>query len=300
MTRVSVIIPTHGRRQALRECLESIMVDIFTSPSVQLGAGDGIQVEVIVVDDGGNPPAEVPTGVTLIRQLHQGAAAARNRGVQHSTGDIVVFLDDDSKIPKGWFVHGVTWLTNRPNLHGMAGAVTNPRNSGPAAVINQAIIDEFRRQSLMENKRVPFSTTNNLWIRQSAVKQGLWFDERFPAAGGEDRAYLLLAERLGMDIGLNFDLPVTHLHPETFRGFVRQQAQYGRGAQLVRRYCTGGNVEFSPPTVATMLARVVLHHPEHIHWLALSQLAVMWGRVCESTSPTRLPQPVTSRSSKVR
>lgn len=277
MMPISIVIPTFCRPESLAECLQSVLSDADRSPAVS--------VEIIVVDDGGCPPARVDRGIQLIRQSNQGAAAARNRGVERSTGEVIVFLDDDSVVPIGWLEHGVTWLQSRPHLDGMAGAVINRPNSGPGATINQAIIDGFRFQSFVDNKTAPFSTTNNLWIRRAAMSRGLLFDERFFAAGGEDRAYLMLAQRLGLRIGIDSDLPVYHDHPASLRGFIRQQTQYGRGAQQLRRTQNEGGVEFSKATVAKILARTTLHHPEHMPWLVLSQLAVTYGRFCEWMSP---------------
>jgi len=55
-------------------------------------------VEIIVVDDGSPVTPVVPEGVTLLVQEDQGfrAAAARNLGAAHASGDILCFLDADT------------------------------------------------------------------------------------------------------------------------------------------------------------------------------------------------------------
>jgi glycosyltransferase involved in cell wall biosynthesis len=91
---VSVIIPTYNRAQMLREALDSVR-----RQTVQ-------DVEIVVIDDGSSDDtAEVvqsygPT-VVLLRQTHQGVAAARNLGIQRSRASLVAFLDsDDLWLPK--------------------------------------------------------------------------------------------------------------------------------------------------------------------------------------------------------
>lgn len=89
--RVSVIIPTYNRPDLLRRVLSSIARQ-------SLAARD---YEVLVADDGSNPPltlsdvATVPFHLAVLQQQHQGPTAARNLAAGHSRGDVLVFLDDD-------------------------------------------------------------------------------------------------------------------------------------------------------------------------------------------------------------
>lgn len=91
MQRISVIIPTLNRPELLRATLASLMA--------QTRAAD----EVIVVDDGSQPPieeaalqAEFGTFIKVLRnEGSQGLAWARNQGVMAATGDYVAHLDDD-------------------------------------------------------------------------------------------------------------------------------------------------------------------------------------------------------------
>ena len=63
---------------------------------------EGALVEVCVVDDGSEPPVELPADlaaderVTLIRfETTRGPAAARNAGLAATGAELVAFLDDD-------------------------------------------------------------------------------------------------------------------------------------------------------------------------------------------------------------
>jgi GT2 family glycosyltransferase len=65
----------------------------------QLAAGDDL--EVLVVDDGSRDDTRGVAGgawpftVKYLRQANQGATAARNAGAKESTGEVLVFADDD-------------------------------------------------------------------------------------------------------------------------------------------------------------------------------------------------------------
>lgn len=98
--RVSVVVPTYDSRTSLELCLLSLAhqrVDAEHS------------VEVVVVDDGSTDGTDrmvaglgaSPTVryVYVPRTAASGRSSARNRGVEESTGDLIVFLDADQVVP---------------------------------------------------------------------------------------------------------------------------------------------------------------------------------------------------------
>lgn len=88
---MSVIIATNRGGPFLADALCS--VESQTYPNV----------ETVLVDDGTHTPEEVAAtaaafpSVRLIRQANAGASVARNAGVAHTTGQFIVFLDDDDR-----------------------------------------------------------------------------------------------------------------------------------------------------------------------------------------------------------
>jgi GT2 family glycosyltransferase len=89
---VSAIIATHNRAELVSEALDSIFA--------QQGLGKQFDVEVVVVDDAStdNTPQVVARypEVRFIRfAVNRGQAAARNAGINSSSGTYVAFLDDD-------------------------------------------------------------------------------------------------------------------------------------------------------------------------------------------------------------
>ena len=88
---VSVVIPTHDRRDLLADALRGV-----------LEQSGGVDLEVLVVDDGSSDgSAEMVRGLRepRIRLLHHeaaaGVSAARNRGIAEADGEWVALLDDD-------------------------------------------------------------------------------------------------------------------------------------------------------------------------------------------------------------
>ncbi|MCF7688804.1 MAG: glycosyltransferase family 2 protein [Cephaloticoccus sp.] len=85
-----MVIPVYNRGELIRYTLESVR-----------RASDGLNVEVIIVDDGSTEPASDSIGrlgyqpEKIIRQKNQGLLFARLTGLSHATGSHVLFLDSD-------------------------------------------------------------------------------------------------------------------------------------------------------------------------------------------------------------
>ncbi len=97
--RVSVVIATYGRPDALDTTLEALR-------AVRHEPGS---LEIVVVDDGspGERAAEVArrhaaaadVPIHLVRQENKGVSEARNRGAREARGELLVFLSDDLVVP---------------------------------------------------------------------------------------------------------------------------------------------------------------------------------------------------------
>lgn len=93
---VSIIVATYDRPQDLKNCLDALMNLRSTR-----------QKEIIVVDN--NPESGLTSrvvksypGVILIKERRKGSSYARNTGIIQSTGDIVIFIDDDVTVTPEW------------------------------------------------------------------------------------------------------------------------------------------------------------------------------------------------------
>jgi glycosyltransferase involved in cell wall biosynthesis len=89
---LSVIVPSHNRRELLRSCLESF--ERQTAPAETF--------EVVVVLDGSTDgTAEMLSSLApsfsmiVLTQPRAGASAARNAGAIDATGRVLLFIDDD-------------------------------------------------------------------------------------------------------------------------------------------------------------------------------------------------------------
>ncbi len=103
---VSVIIPVYNGDRYIAQAIESILAQTYTN------------YEIIVIDDGStdNTRDRLQPYWHQIRyfyQENQGVAAARNRGISESNGELVAFLDqDDFFLPHKLEVQVAGWDAN--------------------------------------------------------------------------------------------------------------------------------------------------------------------------------------------
>jgi len=97
----SVVVPTYNRRASLLRLLDSL--DRQTLPADRF--------EVIVVDNNSHDDTVVRVAawastararLRCISEPRQGAALARNRGIDESAAPIVAFIDDDAEAEPAW------------------------------------------------------------------------------------------------------------------------------------------------------------------------------------------------------
>ena len=102
---VSVIVPAYNAKPYIEQTLDSLLNQSYPN------------LEIIVVDDGSRDGTALCVEVMarnhphirLIRQSNQGVAAARNRGIEESRGELIAPIDADDI----WFPDAVTKLVNR-------------------------------------------------------------------------------------------------------------------------------------------------------------------------------------------
>lgn len=207
--RASVVVPTRGRPELLRECVAALEAQTLA-------------VEVVVVED----------------EEGRGPAWARNEGVRRARGEVICFTDDDCRPSAGWaealtapLSNDVGWVATGPVLMGQ-GATAADRAW-------EAIVGYLQQRAPTPGTTSPgFAITANLAARRELLEE-LPFDESFPVAAGEDRDWGERAARAGAAVQFIPSAIVLHRSGMRVWDFLRQQYRYGQGATRYRRAVTG-------------------------------------------------------------
>lgn len=91
MSQIGIIVPVYNVEHYLKKCIDSIR-----NQDLQC-------FELILIDDGSTDKsgkicdeyAEQNENIKVIHTVHQGVAAARNRGIEESNGEYIAFVDSD-------------------------------------------------------------------------------------------------------------------------------------------------------------------------------------------------------------
>lgn len=97
--KISVIIPVYNCREFLDDCLKSVTNQTYHN------------LEIILVDDGSTDGSDLlcdgwkatDDRVRVFHQENQGVSAARNRGLELATGDVLSFIDADDTLDQDMY-----------------------------------------------------------------------------------------------------------------------------------------------------------------------------------------------------
>lgn len=223
---ISVIIPTYGREEILRETLASVLQQDYP------------RYEVLVIDQTAQHQPETQAfldelaaaqKIRLFQVNWASLPGARNYGVRRSSGDVVLFLDDDVQLPAGFLTaHGRNYL-ERPEVGAVAGRVFDRMKLAESA--SGLTIDYLPPQAMdpgiawyyidlvhtCKPQQVLTARGCNMSFRRSVFEQhNIWFDERFRgSAVREESDFCLRIRQTGMQIWYDPEANLVHLGEET-------------------------------------------------------------------------------------
>ena len=233
--RFTVIVPTFERPTPLAACVKALRA--LDRP--------GGTLEIVIVNDGGRPPAaevvsaagDATLSLRVVDQRNAGPASARNRGAAEARGACLAFTDDDCLPDRGWLTAFDAALRAAPDAL-VGGRTVNAFPDSVFADTSQRLAD-FVSSHFDGGAAGRFFTSNNLAVARDVFLAAGGFDTTFPFSAGEDRELGDRWSAQGRPSVAAPDAIVRHAHHLSARGFLRQHFTYGRGAVAFRRVRAG-------------------------------------------------------------
>lgn len=236
---ISVIIPTYNRLPILQKSLAALERQKFTE-NTDTDNTDNVNnkidgYEIVLVDDGSTDQTldwietnklELPH-LKLLKQNHQGAAAARNLGVINALGDTVVFIDSDLVVTDSFLQSHADALARGEQEQ------MSDRLFTYGAVINTNNFEEPTAEpyKITDFSAAYFATGNVAIARKWLEKAGL-FDQGFKLYGWEDLELGVRLKKLDLKLIKCPQAMGYHWHPafdlEQIPKMIEQEIQRGK------------------------------------------------------------------------
>lgn len=229
---VSVVLPSRNRRVKLAMVLEGLRRQDYPDE----------RVEAVVILDGSDDDSgdhvrstEMPFALRLIEQENRGLAATRNRGAHESSGDVVVFLDDDTVPEPGFLAAHAAAHASSPDDHLVLGYYPAVPSTDTlwAQVLRTWWEDHFRRKRESGHvwTYVDFAGGNASFTRRLFVEtEG--FDEEFRGRR-EDWEYAVRLLARGIRFAYHPEAVSYHHFDTSLATGLRHERQHARDDVLL-------------------------------------------------------------------
>jgi GT2 family glycosyltransferase len=188
---LSIIIPTFRRKESLQRLLQRLMAQRDIGP------------EIIVVDQ--NPEGfldgVLPDGVVKhVRLPEPNASRARNKGFQVSSGEAILFIDDDLIPEDNFCARGLEVLEKFPAIGCFSPLVYNAEGKGLA--LSQAAL----------KKIAPLPDDPSIFSMTDTISAAIFFRREYFARTGGFDPFLFEFARTAEDQEFFLRMKARHLH----------------------------------------------------------------------------------------
>jgi len=225
MCRYSLIIPSYNDAQSLKNCLESLKTLDYPKEDF----------EIIVVDnnssDNTKEIAEQHPEAIYLNEEKRGASFARNKGITHAQGNILIFLDSDTQVSEKW----LRYITEpfKDEKVGAVGGAIYPLDDKNfiSQYLGVSLFMRYHRYGKM--RKIKGYPSCNLAVRKELIAKG--FDTVLFTTYGEDKDICYRILKKGFNIIFQPDAIIYHHHPTKFSDFFKLLIKSSEGRAAFRR-----------------------------------------------------------------
>ena len=212
---LSIVVPAYNAASTLAACLLALSCQQI-----------GDNYEIILVDDGSTDSTlriaqTYAPDVTLLRQPHRGAAAARNAGIRAARGDIILFTDADCEPVPTWASPLVDAI--RSGADGAKGTYRTRQRSLVARFVQAEYESKYRR--MQGRTRIDFIDTYSAAYRRDVLVQAGGFNENLPV--DEDQELSFRLSKAGRTLVYVPQAVVYHHHVTSLLSYARRKFRIG-------------------------------------------------------------------------
>lgn len=226
---VSVIIPVYNDPEGIETTLDSLLDQTYDRYEI-------VGVDNNSTDETSDVLKRMSTAhPTLISQCEettiQSSYAARNTGIQHADGELLLFIDADMWVAEHWIEKMVAAVVS-DNYDYLGCNVELVTTDQPTVWERYQQALAFPVESYLEREQ--FAPTCALAVRREVFEQVGRFDDRLESSG--DKEFGQRVHRAGLKQGYAADVTVYHPARDSWTGMCAKALRIGRGRTQMRRY----------------------------------------------------------------
>jgi GT2 family glycosyltransferase len=232
---VSVLIPTHQRREALRTVLESLAEQSVEPDSYE------VVVSLDACNDGTAEMVdalEVPYRLRRVAPRARGRAAACNAALAAARGEVVIVLDDDMRVVPGFVERHRSHHPpgSRRCVLGAVPVELGEGSSHAARYVKDKFDLHLSRLSDPAHLALPRSFyTGNASLRAEVLREVGGFDESFGIYGNEDVELSLRLRKAGVELAYDPEALAFQEYGKDLGGLQRDTQEKGRTTVVLAR-----------------------------------------------------------------
>lgn len=228
--RLSVVIPTYQRRDALLRLLASLRSQTYSAEAYDV---------IAAVDGSTDGTADAARGfaapyvISVLEGPNRGRAGACNAGIRAARGAVIVLLDDDMEASPG-LLAAHAQAHDGPARRAVVGAAPIMADAASPPFVRY-MANGFR--SRLERLAQPGYQlgfrdvyTGNFSARRDVLLAVGGFDEAFRVYGHEDYELALRLQGAGVELAYSADARAHQHYDKTFAAFARDGIARGRTA----------------------------------------------------------------------
>jgi succinoglycan biosynthesis protein ExoA len=231
LATISVIVPVRNEERFIERTLDYLLAQDRTQLALEIRVVDGEStdrtVEIVRRMAGRHPEIELHTNPRRM------SSAARNIGIRHSTGDIVLIIDGHCELHDPQHLRKLmdAFQTSQADCLGRP----QPLDVTDATPLQKAIAAArtsrlgHHPESFIYATKACFVPAKSVAVayRRSVFEKVGYFDERFDAH--EDGEFNYRVDRAGLKCFFTPDIAVTYFPRRSLRALFRQMVRYGKG-----------------------------------------------------------------------
>ncbi len=213
--RASIVVITWDNLAFTRMCLASVLENT-EYPNYELIVVDNASTDG-TVEELKRLSSIVPHVRTIHNSHNTGFAPANNQGLAAAAGDILVLLNNDTVVPRGWLTRLARHLED-PSV-GLIGPGTNRTGNEAQIDIAYQTYGEFRAVARAQSQRhdgerypIRMPMMFCLAFRRDTFERIGPLDEQYEVGMFEDEDYALRAKALGLDVTWTPEVYVHHAY----------------------------------------------------------------------------------------